>query len=98
MPTLGPGALGWDGSRRPRPRLGCLDTASAQTWDRARGRGLQAAPDRRGEHAYQAAVEPKRLVTVAGGHFDAYTGTGFGVASGAARDWFVAHLINRSVV
>jgi fermentation-respiration switch protein FrsA (DUF1100 family) len=45
--------------------------------------------------AYAAAVEPKRLVLVDGGHFDAYTGTGFEISSAAARDWFVAHLIDR---
>ena len=45
--------------------------------------------------AYQAAVEPKKLVRVDGGHFEAYTGAGFEVSSGAARDWFVEHLIDR---
>jgi hypothetical protein len=38
-------------------------------------------------------VAPKKLVMVDGGHFDAYTGAGFEVSSGAARDWFVQHLI-----
>ena len=46
--------------------------------------------------AYEAAVHPKKLVTVEGGHFDAYTGTGFEVSSGAARDWFVEHLVDRA--
>lgn len=45
--------------------------------------------------AYETAVAPKRLVTVEGGHFDAYTGAGFEVSSGAARDWFVEHLVDR---
>jgi fermentation-respiration switch protein FrsA (DUF1100 family) len=45
--------------------------------------------------AYEAAAHPKRLVMVDGGHFDAYTGTGFEVSSGAARDWFVEHLVDR---
>jgi fermentation-respiration switch protein FrsA (DUF1100 family) len=45
--------------------------------------------------AYQTAVHPKKLVTVEGGHFDAYTGAGFGASSGAARDWFVEHLVDR---
>ena len=42
---------------------------------------------------YGRALEPKRLVTLKGGHFDAYTGAGFAVSSDAARDWFVQHLI-----
>ena len=43
--------------------------------------------------AYEVAVAPKKLVMVDGGHFDAYTGAGFEVSSGAARDWFVQHLM-----
>jgi fermentation-respiration switch protein FrsA (DUF1100 family) len=43
--------------------------------------------------AYETAVAPKKLVLLPGGHFDAYTGQGFEVSSGAARDWFVEHLI-----
>jgi hypothetical protein len=46
--------------------------------------------------AYERAVHPKKLVTVEGGHFDAYTGAGFEISSGAARDWFVEHLIDRT--
>ena len=42
--------------------------------------------------AYNRAHEPKRLVVLPGGHFDAYLGEGFERASGAARDWFVEHL------
>lgn len=42
--------------------------------------------------AYERALEPKRLVTLPGGHFDAYTRSGFETASAAARDWFVRHL------
>jgi uncharacterized protein len=42
--------------------------------------------------AYQRAFEPKKLVMLRGGHFDAWT-TGFDEASGAARDWFVQHLL-----
>jgi hypothetical protein len=42
--------------------------------------------------AYGRALEPKRLVTLRGGHFDAYSGTGFAVSSAAALDWFAAHL------
>ena len=43
--------------------------------------------------AYQQALEPKRLVLLPGGHFDAYTGPDFELSSGAARDWFVEHLL-----
>jgi len=42
--------------------------------------------------AYEEAREPKRLRILPGGHFDAYV-DGFGVSSGAARDWFVEHLV-----
>jgi fermentation-respiration switch protein FrsA (DUF1100 family) len=41
--------------------------------------------------AYNRALEPKRLVILPGGHFDAYT-TDFELAAGVARDWFVEHL------
>ena len=41
--------------------------------------------------AYNLALEPKKLVLVPGGHFDAYV-AGFAVASTAACDWFVHHL------
>jgi hypothetical protein len=41
--------------------------------------------------AYNHALEPKRLVLLPGGHFDAYV-KDFATASGAARDWFVQHL------
>jgi fermentation-respiration switch protein FrsA (DUF1100 family) len=44
--------------------------------------------------AYETAAHPKKLVTVPGGHFDAYTGEGFRISSGAARDWFVEHLLD----
>jgi dienelactone hydrolase len=42
--------------------------------------------------AYQTAAEPKKIVFLPGGHFAAYTGTGFTTASQAARDWFLLHL------
>ncbi|GAA1451115.1 alpha/beta hydrolase [Mycobacterium cookii] len=45
--------------------------------------------------AYEKASQPKNLVLVGGGHFDAYTGDGFETSSGAARDWFVEHLGRR---
>lgn len=41
--------------------------------------------------AYNQAREPKRLVLLPGGHFDAYTAD-FETASGAAADWFRDHL------
>lgn len=41
--------------------------------------------------AYNRALEPKRLVILPGGHFDAYT-TDFELAAGVARDWFLEHL------
>jgi uncharacterized protein len=41
--------------------------------------------------AYERAREPKRLVILPTGHFDAYV-DGFEGASAPARDWFVEHL------
>jgi uncharacterized protein len=41
---------------------------------------------------YERALEPKRLVMLPGGHFDAYV-AGFDAASGAATEWFVQHLL-----
>ena len=41
--------------------------------------------------AYECALEPKRLVTLPSGHFDAYV-AGFDAASGAATKWFAQHL------
>jgi len=41
--------------------------------------------------AYEKAREPKKLVILPGGHFDAYV-KGFDDSSGPARDWFVQHL------
>jgi fermentation-respiration switch protein FrsA (DUF1100 family) len=43
--------------------------------------------------AYGRALEPKHLELLPGGHFDAYVGAGFQQASGAAREWFVQHLL-----
>ena len=45
--------------------------------------------------AYERALEPKRLVTLSAGHFDAYV-SGFVQSSGPQRDWFVQHLGARS--
>ena len=42
--------------------------------------------------AYEQAREPKRLVILPGGHFDAYV-AGFDGAAGAAIDWFTEHLL-----
>ena len=42
--------------------------------------------------AFEQALEPKKLIVVPGGHFDAYTGEAFKVNSAAQRDWFVQHL------
>ena len=39
----------------------------------------------------ERARHPKKLVTLNGGHFDAYVAD-FDAASGAAREWFVEHL------
>jgi hypothetical protein len=41
--------------------------------------------------AFQRANEPRKLVILQGGHFDAYV-KGFEASSGAARDFFVEHL------
>ncbi|QDW37800.1 alpha/beta fold hydrolase [Bradyrhizobium sp. KBS0727] len=41
--------------------------------------------------AYERALEPKRLVTIKGGHFDPYVRE-FKAASQAAIDWFQTHL------
>jgi len=42
--------------------------------------------------AFEQALEPKKLIVLPGGHFDAYTGEPFKVNSAAQRDWFVQHL------
>jgi fermentation-respiration switch protein FrsA (DUF1100 family) len=41
--------------------------------------------------AYARAPEPKKLILLKGGHFDAYV-KDFADSSGQARDWFVQHL------
>jgi len=41
--------------------------------------------------AFDTAHEPKKLVILPGGHFEAYT-AGFDAASGHARDWLTQHL------
>jgi len=42
--------------------------------------------------AFASAHEPKHLLVLPGGHFDAYVGEAFRVSSAAQRDWFVSHL------
>jgi fermentation-respiration switch protein FrsA (DUF1100 family) len=44
--------------------------------------------------AFAHANEPKKLVILPGGHFDAYV-DGFDVAAGAAAEWFAEHLLDR---
>jgi fermentation-respiration switch protein FrsA (DUF1100 family) len=41
--------------------------------------------------AYNRALEPKQILVLKGGHFDAYT-IDFAASSTAARDWFARHL------
>jgi hypothetical protein len=38
---------------------------------------------------FNRALEPKKLVILPGGHFEAYVGPGFELTSQAACDWFV---------
>src|ERR1700756_425959 len=42
--------------------------------------------------AYEQAIEPKRLVTLPGGHFDAYV-KDFEASAGPATEWFTQHLL-----
>ena len=42
--------------------------------------------------AYERAIEPKRLVTLPGGHFDAYV-KDFEASAGPATEWFTQHLL-----
>ncbi len=42
--------------------------------------------------AYEEALEPKKLLVLPGGHFEAYTGEAFKISSAAQRDWFKSHL------
>ncbi|MBX3200573.1 MAG: alpha/beta hydrolase [Labilithrix sp.] len=42
--------------------------------------------------AYEETREPKKLLVLPGGHFDAYVGEAFALSSAAQRDWFKAHL------
>ncbi|MFV8754110.1 alpha/beta hydrolase [Nannocystaceae bacterium ST9] len=42
--------------------------------------------------AYERAREPKQLLVLPGGHFDAYVDEAFVRSSSAQRDWFIRHL------
>jgi uncharacterized protein len=53
--------------------------------------GDHLVPSELATAAFEHAHEPKQLIVLPGGHFDAYV-TGFAAASGPARDWFVQHL------
>jgi hypothetical protein len=41
---------------------------------------------------FETASQPKKLVIIPGGHFDAYRGPSGELAKAAARDFFVEHL------
>jgi dienelactone hydrolase len=56
----------------------------------------RVAPGELSLQAYESAAHPKKLVTIPGGHFDAYRGHGANIAQTAARDWFVEHLTKAS--
>jgi dienelactone hydrolase len=43
-------------------------------------------------HVFETAAQPKKLVLIPGGHFDAYSGPSGELAKAAARDFFVEHL------
>ncbi|SHK29506.1 hypothetical protein SAMN05443637_104271 [Pseudonocardia thermophila] len=42
--------------------------------------------------AFEQAAEPKKLLLLPGGHFDAYVGDAFKQSSPVQRDWFLTHL------
>lgn len=42
--------------------------------------------------AYGRAPEPKKLLTLAGGHFDAYVGDAFKISGAVQVQWFLDHL------
>lgn len=42
--------------------------------------------------AFETALEPKKLLVLPRGHFEAYVGENFRVSSAAQRDWFLEHL------
>ncbi|HEX6527260.1 MAG TPA: alpha/beta hydrolase [Streptosporangiaceae bacterium] len=53
--------------------------------------GDHLVPSELATAAFERAHEPKQLIVLPGGHFDAYV-AGFAAASGPACDWFVQHL------
>jgi len=68
--------------------LGAPDRAKAEVFGKKRvldGSGP-------GRQAYERALEPKRLVMLPGGHFDAYV-RDFAASSAAACQWFREHLL-----
>ncbi|MFA7281246.1 MAG: alpha/beta hydrolase [Sterolibacterium sp.] len=44
--------------------------------------------------AFEKALEPKKLLTLRCGHFEAYVGKQFEISSKVQRDWFVEHLMS----
>ena len=42
--------------------------------------------------AYESALEPKKLLVLPGGHFEAYVGENFATSSPVQRDWLSTHL------
>jgi hypothetical protein len=50
------------------------------------------APSELAFAAFERALEPKQLVVLPGGHFDAYVGDGFTRAASAALEHFIRHL------
>ncbi len=42
--------------------------------------------------AFEQALEPKKILLLPGGHFEAYVGRAFEISSPAQRDWFLKHL------
>jgi fermentation-respiration switch protein FrsA (DUF1100 family) len=56
-------------------------------------RGDHLTPADLATAAFECAAQPKQLVMLPGGHFDAYV-AGFDRAAGVAWDWFVEHLFS----
>ena len=86
---------------RAVPGLRAGRVPQAHLADAAADGGRAERPPVAGElacEAYETAAHPKKLVLVPGGHFDAYVGRGFEISSGAARDWFVEHLLTAAEV
>jgi fermentation-respiration switch protein FrsA (DUF1100 family) len=49
-------------------------------------------PTKGQQATYELANEPKKSVTIKGGHFDAYQGSGFDISCPAAIEWFTRYL------